>query len=158
MAAGADPNDPQSGKDHAPLFRPLTIDNVELVELLIAHGAELKVRSENFDPKRTLLHLAAAWESPNVCRVLIQHGLDVNDVDSEESTPLHDAADTANIEVIKVLLAHGAQCKKNKNGQTPRDIAKAGLFLFKHKPNELQEYVKLLAQLKELEESNHVAN
>lgn len=123
LAAGADPNDPDSGAKHEPLFRPLTQDNAELVELLIAHGAEPKVRSGWFDDQRTYLHLAAAWESPAVCRVLVQHGFDINGADRDGLTPLHDAAQIAGTEVIETLLELGAKSKRDARGRTPYDIA-----------------------------------
>ncbi len=151
LEAGADPNDPDSGADHAPIFRPLIDDNADMVALLIDHGAEMKVRSKWFDSKRTLLHLAAAWESPNVCRVLIERGIDVNSIDSSGTTPLHDAAETANAELIKVLLEQGVKSSKDDQGRTPYDIAQTKYRKFVGLQEKLREFSEVVSKLKELD-------
>ena len=60
-------------------------------------------------------------------RALIEHGADVNAVQSDEFTPLMGAAQNGQMEMIELLLAHGARADVARaNGQTPVDLAREG--------------------------------
>ena len=49
---------------------------------------------------------------------------DVNKTDSDGNTPLHYAAMKNAVDVMKVLLRHGANpFKKNRRGSTPLDVS-----------------------------------
>ncbi|MFC1794542.1 ankyrin repeat domain-containing protein [Planctomycetota bacterium] len=76
-----------------------------------------KARGEALD--RTLLHLAPNWE---VAERLINEGVDVNAKDSFGMTPLHTAVQAGRKDVVKVLVAHGANIneKSNRSGCYPR--------------------------------------
>jgi ankyrin repeat protein len=71
--------------------------------------------SERIDGQRTLLHVATDWPGkfPNnaaTVAVLISSGSDVNSpfLGRHSETPLHWAASTDDVEVLDVLLDHGA--------------------------------------------------
>jgi len=106
----------------------------EMITLLTSHGADLNIKYGR--NKQSMLHeLADApnitsspqkyWESECQTRVeaaelLITSGVDVNARDGSGSTPLHTAASTNNILMIKMLASHGADLKvTNNKGQTP---------------------------------------
>lgn len=77
------------------------------------------------DPlKRSLLYIAARNGHANICVYLINKGLDVNDIQSTGSTPLHGAAYYGQTKVAKILIVYGAQTNiKNKYGHLPKDEA-----------------------------------
>lgn len=153
LEAGADPDDAESGIEPAPIFGPLIQDNDELVRLMIEHGADIHA-GNRFDEKRTLLHLAAAWNSPKVCRLLIENGLDVNQTDSTDRTPLHDAAEIAEVDVIEALLEFDVESKKDSLGRTPYDIAKTKVRKYQGMQGELKRYNATVEKLKALDEAS----
>jgi ankyrin repeat protein len=57
----------------------------------------------------TLLHVAAATGNEAVVKTLIQGGAeDINAVNDFEHTPLHCAAVNSELDIISILIAHGA--------------------------------------------------
>jgi len=77
------------------------------------------------DPlKRSLLYIAARNGHSNICVYLINKGLDVNEIQSTGSTPLHGAVYYGQVNVAKILIVYGAQTNiKNKYGHLPKDEA-----------------------------------
>merc|ERR1711988_1722777 len=70
------------------------------------------------------LHQAAMSDFPEICRILIDHGADVNVQDEEELTPLHCAARDGYGECVMILCKAGADCyKTNSEGKTAKDLA-----------------------------------
>lgn len=62
--------------------------------------------------------------------MLIEAGAEVNVLQSSRISPLHLAAQEGNIDLIIVLLEHGANiAQKNELGQTPSDLAAQKGFL-----------------------------
>ena len=52
-------------------------------------------------------------------KFLIEHGADVNDGNSENDLPLHQACDQNDLEFVKYLIEHGADVNgENYSGQT----------------------------------------
>lgn len=93
---------------------------VNIMKLLLDKGAEVDSISEN-EAKETPLHLALVnYRGPHGSDVsaiilLLEHGANVNqryygsEGDNHKGdTPLHIAARTGNLEIIKALYAHGA--------------------------------------------------
>jgi len=84
--------------------------HIQVMEELIAHGAEINVKDSN-DPEQTTcpaLYLAALGDSADAVNLLISNGADINARDDSNSTPLHLAAYKGNREVVEILLANGA--------------------------------------------------
>jgi len=77
------------------------------------------------DPlKRSLLYIAARNGHSNICVYLINKGLDVNDIQSTGSTPLHGAVYYGQTETARILIIYGAQTNiKNEYGHLPKDEA-----------------------------------
>ena len=72
-----------------------------------------------------LLHLVAYGNLGNVAGALLKvDGINVNAKGKDGRTPLHLAARNGRTEVVKILIANGADpLLKNKDGKTPRDLA-----------------------------------
>lgn len=74
---------------------------------------------------RTISRLVFASKFGRVWEVktALLHGYDVNEP-SEFGTPLHVAAENGHLEVVKILVAHGADRNtRNPEGKTPLDLA-----------------------------------
>lgn len=83
---------------------------LEIAQLLLHHGT--KAKTENIQGQ-TLLHAISQTEyfscdNPDLTRLLLGLGLDVNAEDNDKATPLHFACSHGNFETTLVLLDHGA--------------------------------------------------
>jgi ankyrin repeat protein len=86
-----------------PLHRAARIGNVrECTRLLLGMGMG-EVDTRNFD-RHTALHIAAVNGKPEVCRILIEAGAELNCTVGRGSTPLHLAASAGHIEACHVLI------------------------------------------------------
>ena len=93
------------GMPPAPLHDASREGNVELVEILIAGGADVNARDGWGMP----LHYASWNDHAEVVNLLLAGGADVNAKDSEGRTPLGLATEEKNIAVAKLLLAAGGK-------------------------------------------------
>jgi uncharacterized protein len=84
----------------------------EVVGKLLDAGADIHAVSHSklsFIPSNTALHAAIAGNHGHaVVELLINAGADVNAVDSLGHTPLEAAAFEGNLNILQLLLAHGA--------------------------------------------------
>ncbi|HVI39517.1 MAG TPA: ankyrin repeat domain-containing protein [Anaerovoracaceae bacterium] len=65
-----------------------------------------------------------ASSNPQVVELLIKHGLDVNQTGYDLRTPLHQATKGGRLEIVKLLLANGADpTKKDNEGFTALELA-----------------------------------
>lgn len=88
--------------------------SVEVYELLIANGADIRVKNKE---GHTPLHFAVGSGCHELVKVLLKHGVDVNIRDRVKRTPLHYVHD---VDMAKLLIAHGADVTvKDKRGMTP---------------------------------------
>lgn len=95
-------------------------------ELLLARSAEVNTPSRN-RMSVCPLHSAVAARRLRIASLLIEHGADVNAVQSDGFTPLMGAAQNGQTEMIELLLAHGARADVVRvNGQTALDLAREG--------------------------------
>ena len=68
---------------------------------------------------RTLLYIASSSGFYDMAELLLEKGASINEVQSTESTPLHDAAYYGHTEIVKLLLQHGAKTDiQNQVGNT----------------------------------------
>jgi ankyrin repeat protein len=80
-------------------------DSAAIVRLLVAKGADVKVR-DMF--KNTMLNAATAGNDTETIRLVIDAGVDVNAAATTGLTPLMLAAGQSNVRAAKLLLAKGA--------------------------------------------------
>ncbi len=111
--------------DPGPSYRPLPSAVInghkQVVELLIAKGADVKAGD---DANKKPLHYAAEKGHKEIAELLIAHGADVNAKDNEGRTPLHCVAEEGYTEIAELLIAHGADINaKDAQGWTPLDLA-----------------------------------
>ena len=148
---GANPNSIQYGMSllHQAIFR----ENSQMVKLLIELGCDINAKSQGRYPiyhalqkacedsaellltngckiedSDELLHYAAGYDYVNICRILLDRGVDVNVRDSEGRTALHYARMDC---VIDFLVQSGADINcRDKRGLTPvhRAVEEAGHF------------------------------
>ena len=81
--------------------------DASLAERLILKGAKVDERPSDSDGK-TALHLAAEFDYPDVIRVLVKHGAQINARRNDRETPLHTAVSCGSPLAIRVLLELGA--------------------------------------------------
>jgi uncharacterized protein len=105
-----------------PLDRAIFDGDCKSIETLLA-GRDVNLRTEEGD-NWNLLHIALVGVSraprPEVVRLLIELGVDVNAIDCRRWTPLHFAARTKNPAVVKLLIEAGADVNATDDeGITP---------------------------------------
>lgn len=98
-----------------PLMYAAAVGSPTAVKLLLAAGADAKIKDAfNTTP--------LIWGATNLekVRLLVAAGADVNARSKQEMTPLLVAASTAgSIEIVRFLIAHGADLKTAAGGATP---------------------------------------
>jgi len=88
----------------------LAVTSTAKVRMLLDAGADVKAVSSA--GRTPLIVAASANGSVEVVRLLLARGADVNDTDGAGITPLVAAANVNDIDVAKLLLAHGANPSK----------------------------------------------
>jgi hypothetical protein len=94
----------------------------EVVAELLARGAD--PNAVNVNALTPLNVVARGWGNAECAKLLLEAKADPNIPDTIAGmTPLHWAAAKANVEIVKLLLAHGANTRlKNSEGKTPLSI------------------------------------
>jgi len=96
----------------------------ELARWLIEQGADVSAAAQNANNVAPV-HAAAAVCDHATMRLLLERGADVNARQQLDYTALHGAASRGDIEMAKLLLAHGAvRDAKGSDGMTPAGIAR----------------------------------
>lgn len=105
------------------LQRAVCWNQREVVECLLAHGADINIRSrEKTNPLSALMSLNDSEEEEilPVAELLIRRGADVNNRDREGMTPLHYAAERNRRQCCKLLIDSGAAPDaRDRRGNTP---------------------------------------
>lgn len=89
-----------------PFHAACETSHVEIVEFLLAKGADISLQAQN---GCNGLHLAAMTGQVEVTKILLkQHGIEVNAVNVEGQTPLLSATCNNHVEIVRLLLQKGA--------------------------------------------------
>ena len=106
-----------------PLHVAAFFSQKEIVEVLLANGADVHARSRNA-MGNTPLHAAVAARNADVVPVLLSHGADVNARQHGGFVPLHAVAQAGDVELARLLIAHGADLQaRADNNQNALDFA-----------------------------------
>ncbi|HZT78345.1 MAG TPA: ankyrin repeat domain-containing protein [Vicinamibacterales bacterium] len=138
LVANGAPVNGYSADGWTPLHLAAFFGHPRIVELLLAHDADVAAISKN-STGNTALHAALAGNRKFVAGLLIGAGSDVNAADAAGWRPLHLAASNNNLDAMKTLIAQGADVTvANTQGQTPLSLAQeknlreAAAFLRRH--------------------------
>ena len=114
----------------APLHSAASFGDLEIVQALLDYKVDVNARGgfNNWSP----VHCASFGNPfsatshrgpqllPDVARLLLEHGADVNVQDNNGATPLHVSAEVGTVKVARVLLEYGANVgAEDKKGRTP---------------------------------------
>ena len=105
------------------LFHAVRNNDIDTVKALIEKGAD--VDAEERDSQETPIHEAVECGNIDIVRLLLDHGADVNARNVCDETPLHFAAWSRSLEMVKLLLLKaGADIRDRDYGDhTAFDIA-----------------------------------
>jgi ankyrin repeat protein len=111
------------------LHQAVALDHQDIVKLLLEKGCDSDIRNESERTGHkggTALLAAAFWGRPQIAKLLVERGANVNAKTDQGVVPLHEAARMNQMEIAQLLLKHGANINAtNDNGETPLDWAKA---------------------------------
>ena len=104
--------DYRDNRGYTPLRWAAVRGNKEVVQLYVAKGADIS------------LHEAAACGLRDFIDKKLSEGADINALNQDGRTPLHQAVFTENVETIEYLIDRGADVNtKNSSDETPLDLA-----------------------------------
>ncbi|XP_015377737.1 PREDICTED: ankyrin repeat domain-containing protein 17-like isoform X3 [Diuraphis noxia] len=98
--------------DCTPLMEAASSGFVEIVRLLLAHGAVVNALSSTGN---TPLMYACAGGHVDTVKELLNYGANVEDHNENGHTPLMEAASAGHVPVAKILLEHGAGINTHSN-------------------------------------------
>ena len=107
LGPGADAKD---GSGFTPLHYAVKYDNLRIVQMLAAHGADIDAKEQN--QGLTPLHIAAGAGNTEMVRKLIRLGANVNAISQVRYTPLDVASMLEQDSTVSVLLAVGAETRE----------------------------------------------
>ena len=108
---------------HTPLSLAASLGRQAATLALLAAGADVS-RVQNDEWKASVLHVAAQRGDVDIMRAVIEHGADVNAVDTIQRTPLNYAAKSNNVGAIDILVEAGAILEVSEiSGNTPLSYA-----------------------------------
>jgi serine/threonine protein kinase len=126
LNAGATVTVPGSQGEMALWQSAIVYGNVEMLELLLEHGANINAKDNS---GITPLHAAIQTGNLSITKWLLEHGASINAKNNSGTTPLHYviqqlAMPYDNLGMLKLLLEHGANLNvKDNNGTTPLHTA-----------------------------------
>lgn len=112
ISHGADVNH-NSKSMGTPLSVAVRNNRKEIVKLLIDKGADINIKLSHGDP-------ILMGASLDIAQILINNGADINVKNSEGKTPLSIAIDNNNVDMVRLLLNHGAKINEITDRYTGR--------------------------------------
>ncbi|MCZ6470247.1 MAG: ankyrin repeat domain-containing protein, partial [Gammaproteobacteria bacterium] len=106
------------------LHRAVLDQDITLVKRLLSKGADInEVGSRSFR-YGSALHLAIREGYVDIAKLLLDRGAEVDVLDPNDFTPLHNAAWNGNLDLVKLLLDAGADINASTyDGDTPLSLA-----------------------------------
>jgi len=109
------------------LLRAVAASELERISSLLAAGVKNDV-VDSIHTKNSALHWAASFGTEEVIQLLINNNFDINVVNSDGCSPLHDAIQRKDAKIVKILLDAGADTTTiaingKMKGKSPRDMA-----------------------------------
>ena len=103
--------------NRTPLHMAARYSSIEVVQLLIAHKADIEARNKD---NQTPLHWATRHNSIEIAQLLISHKGEIDTRDKNNGTPLHWIAFYYSTEVAQPLITHKADTEaRDKNNGLP---------------------------------------
>jgi len=136
LKLGANPDGDIENDGDTPLFEATSNHNKEIVILLLKYKADPDIiRPSGYHGCITVLHKAIEVNDVGITKILIERRASINiamleNINLEYATPLFEAVEVGNIDIVKMLLAHGAVVDDGGfQQQTPAQLAaKKGLM------------------------------
>jgi TolB-like protein/ankyrin repeat protein/class 3 adenylate cyclase len=124
--ADVDARDIFARESWAVLHHVVESGHLDVAILLVANGADIDVKTSL--RQETPLFFAAREGFSGIVELLIDHGADINAVDSNTSTLLHKAMQSRDLKVVQLLLGKGAMVNAKTTagaypGETPLHVA-----------------------------------
>jgi ankyrin repeat protein len=111
----------QNSDGWTPLHVASNEGHVDLIELFVEFGGSVDARSRNF---RTPLHIASIRGNLSVIQAVLMAGADINAKDIDGNTPCHFSSEYGHKDCLRyLLLKHPSLINKNKENQSPLDVA-----------------------------------
>ena len=111
---------PDRDSSATPLHLAVIAGNLDAVKALVRERRGLNARDRQGSAP---LHFAMG--DPEIVRVLIEAGADINQPGDGERTPLHEAIQAGHLETVKLLLERRAdRGARSRRGETPLELAR----------------------------------
>ena len=106
---------------YTPLHLAVSKCRVEIVQMLIDHGADVNAKGKN---DLTPLHVVASLGHVTMAEFLLAEGSEIDALDCRNWTPLHYSAMGGHSDVAEFLVNHGAKIGvRNSKGMTALELA-----------------------------------
>nr|XP_020454856.1 histone-lysine N-methyltransferase EHMT1-like isoform X1 [Monopterus albus] len=107
-----------------PITWAIEYKHKELVQLLLARGADVNIRDKE---QNVCLHWAALSGCDDIAQSLLEARCDLNAINVHGDSPLHVAARENHLECVMLLLSRGADVtQRNRDGETALDCCVHG--------------------------------
>lgn len=108
--------------------RAIYMNDEDLLEEILDLKKELAKLQIDEDRNVQIIHRACQCENPNLVKMLIDKGADIDAQDAKQWTPMMVAAMNANLPVVRILQSYGANMLLEANdGKTAREFAQEEL-------------------------------
>ena len=113
------------GGNPAEMEKAIKNNDIDKVRNLIEEGEDVNQKITLFLVPKSLLTIAILDRKPEIVKLLIEKGANVNETDGSNKTPLFIAIETAESDnIVNILLKNGADVNhKDINGETPLFLA-----------------------------------
>lgn len=103
---GADVNYEREGSGSTPLYFAVINNFLDIADFLLRNGADI---NHHFERGETVLHIIAEEENIDMLQLFLKHHPKINAKDKFRNNPLWTACYSNNLEIIELLLQHGAE-------------------------------------------------